>query len=276
MVFNIFHRSRYGETEPDYTELVFSQVLSLQEDSIHTFSMKEYINYANEYADIVDFIRDSDLARMDSKKLTELAKKFDKSPYVILVVEEYDDGDKSPFMIKRFHAYAIDSHVGQVDVIGEGVCHFNSQISVLVLATPVLFLFLCSFIIPIVSNFVGLISIPENCMDSMTYMIAPLAFIIGIAMPFLINILPAIIGFDLPAGDVQILKNLHWVIIIVAIFRIAPLIGMVTFCVKANLYTDYLRENWFLIIVTIGGVLGNISWLILGMLMEMSYTGTLL
>jgi len=56
----------------------------------------------------------------------------------------------------------------------------------------------------------------------------------------------------------------------------SPMIGMVTVCIKANLYTEYLREKWFLFIVTIGGALGNMSWLILGMLMEMSYTGTMM
>jgi len=123
---------------------------------------------------------------------------------------------------------------------------------------------------------IGTLSIPENCLDSMTYLIAPLAFIIGIAMPFVIEVLPSIIGFELPKGNMELLKNLHFVVLIILIFRISPLVGMVLFCIRANLYTEYLREKWFLVIVTIGGVLGNLSWLILGMLMEMSYSGTLM
>jgi hypothetical protein len=92
-------------------------------------------------------------------------------------------------------------------------------------------------------------------------------------MPFAINILPAIIGFELPQGNTELMKNLHLVMALIVIFRISPLIGMVLVCIRANLYTEYLREKWFLIIVTIGGVLGNLSWLILGMLMEISYSG---
>lgn len=216
------------------------------------------------------------MSLIPAEEFVELAQQFDEEEYTVIVVEEYDDGDKSPFEIKRFNTYAISSEKGVVEVIGEGACHYNSQFSVFVLAMPVVILFILSFLFPIVSRILGLISIPENCLDTMSYMIGPLAFIIGFIMPYVINFLPGIIGFELPQGNVELLKNLHYVIIIVALFRISPLIGMVAFCVKANMYTEYLRENWFLIIVTFCGVLGNLSWLILGMLMEMSYTGTMM
>jgi hypothetical protein len=242
-------------------------------DHISTFSQKEYINFADKYAYLVHLLRSEDLAALDPEELVESANSLDKEAFTIIVVEEYDDGERSPFIIKRFNTYSIESKTGSVSVIGEGVCHYNKEISVLVLALPVLVLFISSFIIPIVSRFIGLISIPENCLDGMTYMIAPLAFIIGIAMPFAINILPAIIGFELPQGNTELMKNLHLVMALIVIFRISPLIGMVLVCIRANLYTEYLREKWFLIIVTIGGVLGNLSWLILGMLMEISYSG---
>jgi len=194
----------------------------------------------------------------------------------VIVVEEFDSGDKSPFEIKRFVIYAIPSISGNLNKIGEGVCQYSTEISSVTLAIPVILLFLCSILIPIVSRLIGLISIPENCLDGMTYLIAPISFSIGLAMPFVINIITDFIGFELPPGDSDLMFNLPVIILLVGIFRVAPMIGMVIVCIKANLYTEYLREKWFLFIVTVGGALGNMSWLILGMLMEMSYTGTMM
>ena len=108
----------------------------------------------------------------------------------------------------------------------------------------------------------------------MSYMISPLSFIIGLVMPFIIKILTHIIGFELPKGEVEIQRNYHLVILIVILLRLSPFIGMVAFCLKAKLYTEYLREKWFLVIVTIGGSLGNLTWLMLGMIIEMSYSGS--
>jgi len=283
--FLIKSRSRFGSTNIDYTEYVFNQVVSQGEDDVSTFSLKEYINFAEAYSKLLQLITDEDLVNLDHEEVVELASKIDNEPFTILVVEEYDDGERSPFEIRRFNAYTINSHKCSrknsatpncVDIIGEGVCHYSPEISVLVLGLPVLILFISAIIIPILSQLIGTLSIPENCLDSMTYLIAPLAFIIGIAMPFVIEVLPSIIGFELPKGNMELLKNLHFVVLIILIFRISPLVGMVLFCIRANLYTEYLREKWFLVIVTIGGVLGNLSWLILGMLMEMSYSGTLM
>jgi hypothetical protein len=238
--------------------------------------MKEYINSANHYSELIRFVRGSELNFLDSLKLSDIAKKISEVPYNLVIVEEYDNGDKSPFVIKKFHTYVIDSHEGKLNYIGDGVCHYSSEVNTVTFMVPVLFLFILSFMIPIVSRFVGLISIPENCLDAMTYMIAPLAFIIGLVMPFITNILLGIVGFDLPPGNADLLQSLPIIIVLIALFRIAPMIGMVAFCIKSNLYTEYLREKWFLLIVTIGGTLGNMCWLILGMLMEMSYTGTMM
>lgn len=239
-----------------------------------TFSFKEYINFADEYADLVSFIRSAELSSLDPKDVIKYAKRISDETFSIIVVEEFDTGRKSPFEIKRFVAYSLSSEDGVLNSIGEGVCHYSQEISPLVKLLPILILFVASITIPIVSRLVGLINIPENCLDGMTYLIAPLAFIVGLVIPFLLNIILDFAGLELPEATADLFENLPLIVVLVGIFRMSPMIGMVTFCIKANLYTEYLREKWFLFIVTIGGALGNMSWLILGMLMELSYSGT--
>ena len=260
----------------DYTEYVFNELSNLDADEISTFSMKDYIKFANELADLVTFIRSVDISEASPDKIMEETLELSDEEYGILLVEEFDDGEKSPFIIKRFVSYIIDSNNGEVKEIGQGACHHSPEISSITLAIPVILLLLMSFLIPIFSRLLGLISIPENCLDGMTYLIAPISFVIGLAMPFVINVITDFIGFELPEGHEDLMFNLPIIFVLVAIFRMSPMIGMVTVCIKANLYTEYLREKWFLFIVTIGGALGNMSWLILGMLMEMSYTGTMM
>jgi hypothetical protein len=270
------YRPSHNEVDNDYTDFVYSQILELASDKISTFTLKEYINSANDYSELVKFVRENDLNSLNSLKMSKIAKKINEGAYNLIIVEEYDNGDKSPFVLKRFNTYVINSHEGKLNHIGEGVCHYSPEVNFVTFIVPVLFLFILSFLIPVVSRFLGLISIPENCLDAMTYMIAPLAFIIGLVMPFITNIILGIVGFALPPGNADLLQHLPMIIILVAVFRIAPMIGMVAFCIRSNLYTEYLREKWFLLIVTIGGTLGNMCWLILGMLMEMSYTGTMM
>lgn len=219
-------------------------------------------------------IRDNDIEEISKLKLNKITKKIDREEFTILIVEEADDGRHSPFVIKRFTVSTISSKEGEVHEISQGVCHHNPRVSGLTLTIPVLVLLTISFLLPIVIRKIGLISIPENCLDSMSYMIAPLAFLIGFVMPFVIKLLSNIVGFDLPKGEVDIQRNYHLVIIIVILLRLSPFIGMVAFCLKAKMYTEYLREKWFLVIVTIGGSLGNLVWLMLGMIIEMSYSGS--
>ena len=61
------------------------------------------------------------------------------------------------------------------------------------------------------------------------------------------------------------------IIVIVAVFRLAPVIGMIVFCLKGNMYVEYLREKWFLVLVSIGGGLGSIAWLSIGILLNLNY-----
>jgi len=47
----------------DYTEYVSNKLLGLASDDISTFSIKDYINFANEFSDFVSFIKNSDLVK---------------------------------------------------------------------------------------------------------------------------------------------------------------------------------------------------------------------
>ena len=105
----------------------------------------------------------------------------------------------------------------------------------------------------------------------MSSMICPLAFIIAIVMPFIMNIIPQFVGFDLPHLEVDFDNNRIIIIVIVGVFRMAPIIGMIAFCLKGNMYVEYLREKWFLILVSIGGGLGSITWLLSGILLNLNY-----
>lgn len=102
-------------------------------------------------------------------------------------------------------------------------------------------------------------------------MICPLAYIIAIVMPFIVNIIPQFVGFDLPALEVDFDTNRVVIIVIVAVFRLAPVIGMIVFCLKGNMYVEYIWEKWFLVLVSIGGGLGSIAWLSIGILLNLNY-----
>lgn len=219
-------------------------------------------------------IRENDIENLDKSKLFKYVRKIDHEGFIILILEEVDDGSHSPFTIKRFTVSTIYSKEGEVHEISQGVCHHNPRVSGPTLMIPILALFIISIVTPIIIRRIGLISIPENCLDSMSYFIAPLAFLIGFIMPFVIKLLTNIIGLELPKGEVEIQRNYHLVILIVILLRLSPFIGMVAFCLKAKMYTEYLREKWFLVVVTIGGSLGNLAWLMLGMIIEMSYSGS--
>lgn len=105
----------------------------------------------------------------------------------------------------------------------------------------------------------------------MSSMICPLSFIIAIIMPFIVNIIPQFVGFDLPHLEVDFEKNRILIIVIVAVFWLAPIIGMIVFCLKGNMYVEFLREKWFLVLVSIGGGLGSIAWLSAGILLNLNY-----
>jgi hypothetical protein len=105
----------------------------------------------------------------------------------------------------------------------------------------------------------------------MSSMICPLAFIIAMIMPFIMNIIPQFVGFDLPHLTVDFSQNSFVIIIIVGVFRMAPIIGMIVFCLKGNMYVEFLREKWFLILVSLGGGLGSITWLTTGILLNLNY-----
>ena len=101
-------------------------------------------------------------------------------------------------------------------------------------------------------------------------MICPLAYIIAIIMPFVVNIIPQFVGFDLPTLDSDFETNRIFVLIILGVFRMAPIIGMIAFCLKVELYVEFLREKWFIVLISIGGGLGSIAWLSVGILLNLS------
>lgn len=102
-------------------------------------------------------------------------------------------------------------------------------------------------------------------------MICPLSFIIAMVMPFIMNIIPQFVGFDLPSLEVDFHRNSILLLIIVGVFRVAPIIGMIAFCLKGNMYVEFLREKWFLVLISLGGGLGSITWLTAGILLNLNY-----
>ena len=108
----------------------------------------------------------------------------------ILLVEDFDYGQKSPFTIERVNIYILKPGQSSFEQISEGICHYNPQIDTLFLSLFFIVLLLSSYLIPILLGWFDIIQIPEACKDFMSSMICPLAYIIAIVMPFIVNIIP--------------------------------------------------------------------------------------
>ena len=189
----------------------------------------------------------------------------------ILLMNNHDNGDNSAFEIQRVKIYILRPGSDKFELISQGVCHYNPQVDMVTLSVFFAGLLAISYILPYVLGFLGVLSIPEQCRDFMSSMICPLSYIIAIVMPFMVNIIPSFVGFELPGLNVDYSRNKVLILIILAVFRIAPIIGMIGFCFKGNMYIEFLREKWFLVLISIGGGLGSIAWLSIGILLNLSY-----
>ena len=116
----------------------------------------------------------------------------------ILLVENFDYGNKSPFTIQRTNLHILKPGESSFVEISEGICHYNQQIDTLFLSLFFIVLLLVSYLLPVVLGWFDIIQIPDACKDFMSSMICPLSYIIAIVMPFIVNIIPQFVGFDLP------------------------------------------------------------------------------
>jgi len=162
------------------------------------------------------------LAEIDLIEVRKIASKMHGDNFTILLINENDDGEKSPFTVKSYQIYLIDLDKEALKLMGEGSCQYNNQIGGVEMMLIVLKVFILSIKIQPILKITKIIKIPGACQTAMSYLICPFAFLLGVFMPYFIVKICYFLGFALPDVNSDFIKSLHWIAIIFLIIRYSP------------------------------------------------------
>ena len=254
-----------------YTEYTIDLINDLKCFEGFIFTYEEQLSFSKTYLELSEYFNSHGSSSFSPSLIKEYSSKILKSEFNILLIEEYDDGSYSPFVTKTYHLNTINSQSGNKQTIGVGSCHYNDQTSfydMLMFAAKV---FCLAFALQPILRLLTVISIPETCINTMSYMLCPIAFVLGALLPYLIAKICMFCGVALPDPESDFNKSLHWLLIIFLLIRYTPSVLLSTLCYRLNIYEEYVKEKWFLCLTILGGALGNLVWIITGTTVNLSY-----
>ena len=260
-------------TKPErdyYLEFTRETIKEMRCHELSTFSNDEMLGITTAYSKLSAYIANNDINSYQTGQIQELTKAIQRIDFKILIISESDTGTYSPFVLKSYQLYSINSDERHVVSVARGSFYYNEQLSFTDLLTIGLKIFILTLIAQPVFRLIGIISIPETCRNTISYLLCPIAFLLGSFLPYMIFNLSYFLGFSLPGPEDDFLKSLHWIFIIFALVRYMPSVLLSTLCYRLNIYEDYVKEKWFMCLTITGGALGNLVWIFMGTCVQSS------
>ena len=254
-----------------YTEFIINTINDLKCHKGSIFTYEEQLSFSKTYMELSAYINSHDSPSFSASLINEYSLKIQKSEFEILLIEEFDDGSYSPFVTKTYHLHKINSLSGIKQTIGVGSCHYNEQVSFYDMIMFTVKVFCLTFALQPILRLITVISIPETCINTTSYLLCPIAFVLGALLPYLIVKICMFIGVALPNPESDFNKSIHWLFIIFLAIRYTPSVLLSTLCYRLNIYEEYVKEKWFLCLTILGGALGNLVWIFTGTTVNLSY-----